>query len=78
MWICLITVARALNGVGTLRKSFRTLVWGSQRPQHGMANVMSLVASDEIGFKVLTSKGLLENDKVSRQPIGKRETKFKD
>jgi len=41
-------------------------------------NVRSLVASDETGFKVLTLKNLLESRKVSRQPIGKRETKFKE
>jgi hypothetical protein len=42
-----------------------------------VANVKSLVANDETGFKVLTLKGLLEISKVNRQPIGKRETKFK-
>jgi len=43
-----------------------------------VANVKSLVANDETGFKVLTLKDLLESSKVSRQPIGKRETKFKE
>ena len=74
----LITVARVLNWIGALRKTVRTLIWGSHRQQHGVANVMFLVANGEIGFEVLTSKGLLENSKVSRQPIGKREMKFKE
>jgi hypothetical protein len=43
-----------------------------------VANVKSSVANDETGFKVLTLKDLLESSKVSRQPIGKRETKFKE
>jgi hypothetical protein len=29
----------------------RTLIWGSHRPLHGVANVMSSVANDETGFK---------------------------
>jgi hypothetical protein len=72
-----ITVACVLNGNDTLRKTSNTLVWGSHRPQHGVANVTSLVANDETGFKILTLKGLLEISKVNRQPVGKRETKFK-
>jgi hypothetical protein len=59
-----------------LRKTGRTLVWDSHRPLHRVANVKSSVANDETGFKVLTLKDLLESSKVSRQPIGKRETKF--
>jgi len=43
-----------------------------------VANVKSLVANDETGFKVLTLKHLLESSKVNRQPIGKSETKFKE
>jgi len=72
-----ITVAYVLNGIDTLRTIGRTLVWSAHRPQHVVANVKSLVANDETRFKVLTLKGLLEISKVSRQPIGKRETKFK-
>ena len=49
-----ITVARILNRIDTLRKTGKTLVWGSHRPQHGLANVQSLVAIDETGFKVRT------------------------
>jgi hypothetical protein len=41
------------NGIDTLRKTGRMLIWGSHRPQHGVTNVKSLVAIDEIGFKVL-------------------------
>jgi hypothetical protein len=63
--------------VGTLRKKVRTLIWGSHRPQHGMANVKSLVASDETGYNVLASKDLLESSKVSREPLGECEKKFK-
>jgi len=72
-----ITVACVLNGTDTLRKTVKKLVWGSHRAQHGVANVTSLVANDETGFKILTLKGLLEISKVNRQPIGMRETKFK-
>jgi hypothetical protein len=43
-----------------------------------MANVKSSVANDETGFKVLALKHLSECSKVNRQPIGKRETKFKE
>ena len=39
---------------------------------------MSSVANDETGFEVLTLKDLLESSKVNKQPIGKRETKFKE
>jgi hypothetical protein len=60
-----------------LRNTGRTLIWGSPRPLHGVANVQSSVANDETGFKVLTLKHLLECSKFKRQPIGKRETKFK-
>jgi hypothetical protein len=49
-----ITVARILNGLDALRKTGRTLIWGSHRPQHRLANVKLLVAIDETGFKVLT------------------------
>jgi len=56
----------------------RRLVWGSHRPLHGVANAMSSVANDETGFEVLTLKDLLESSKVNKQPIGKRETKFKE
>jgi hypothetical protein len=41
-------------------------------------NVKSSVANDKTGFKVLTLKELLGSCKVSRQPIRKRETKFKE
>jgi hypothetical protein len=54
------------------------LIWGSDRLLQGVANVKSLVANDKTGFKVLPLKDLLESSKVSRQPIGKRETKFKE
>jgi hypothetical protein len=43
-----------------------------------VANVKLSVAIDETGFKVLTLNDLLENSKVSRQPIGKRKKKFKE
>jgi hypothetical protein len=43
-----------LNGTNILRKTIRTLLWGSHRPMHGVANVKSLVTNDETGFKVLT------------------------
>ena len=43
-----------------------------------VTNVKSSVANDETGFKVLTLKDLLESSKVSRQPVGKREKKFKE
>jgi len=72
-----ITVACVLNGIDTLRKTGKTLVWGSHRPQHRVTNVTSLVANDETGFKILTLKCLLEISKVNRQPIGKHEIKFK-
>jgi len=49
-----ITVVHVLNGIDTLRKTIRMLIWGSQRPMHELANVKSLVANDENGFKVLT------------------------
>jgi queuine/archaeosine tRNA-ribosyltransferase len=73
-----ITVARILNETYALRKTGRKLIWGSHRPLHGVANVKSLVANDETGFKVLTLKDLLESSKVNRQPTGKREMKFKE
>jgi len=43
-----------------------------------VANVKSLVTNDKTGFKVLTLKDILESSKVSRQPTGKREKKFKE
>jgi hypothetical protein len=43
-----------------------------------VANVKSSVANEETGFKFLTLKDLLGSCKVSRQPIRKRETKFKE
>jgi hypothetical protein len=49
-----ITAAHVLNGTDTLRKTGRTLLWGSHRPEHGVANVKSLMANNETGFKVLT------------------------
>jgi alpha-glucosidase (family GH31 glycosyl hydrolase) len=73
-----VTVTRVLDGTDTLRKTGRTLVWGSHRPLHGVAKVTSSVANDETGFKVLTLKHQSECSKVNRQPIGKRETKFKE
>jgi len=42
-----------------------------------VANLKSLEANDETGLKVLTLKDQLESSKANRQPIGKRETKFK-
>jgi hypothetical protein len=66
------------SGVKGLRKTGRTLIWGSHRPPHGVANVKSSVTNDETGFKVLTLKHLSECSKVNRQPTGKRETKFKE
>ena len=48
-----IAVACVLNGIDT-RKTVRMLIWGSQRPMHGVANIRSLVANDETEFKVLT------------------------
>jgi hypothetical protein len=72
------TNARVVNETDTLRKTSRMLIWGSHRPLHGVANVKSLVAIDETGFKVLTLKHLLECSKVNRQPIGKPEMKFKE
>jgi hypothetical protein len=72
-----ITVARVLNETDTLRKTGRTLIWGSHRPLQGVASVKSSVANDETGFNVLTLKHLLPSIKVNRQPIEKREIKFK-
>jgi hypothetical protein len=43
-----------------------------------MENVKSSVANDKTGFKVLTSRHQLECSTVNRQPIGKREMKFKE
>jgi hypothetical protein len=73
-----INVERDLNQTDILRNTGRTLIWGSHRPLHGVANVKSSVANDETGFKVLTLKHLSECSKVNRQPIGKGETKFKE
>jgi len=55
----LITVARVLKEIETLRKTGRKLVCGSHRPLHGVANVKSSVANDETGFKVFNFKGLI-------------------
>ena len=63
-------------GLAFFITAVRTIIWGSHKPQHGVANVMSLVANDETGFKVLTSNDLLGSSKVSRQPIEKLEKKF--
>jgi uncharacterized protein (UPF0248 family) len=57
MYLQLITVARVLKEIETLRKTGRKLVWGSHRPLHRVANVKSLVANDETGFKVFNFKG---------------------
>jgi hypothetical protein len=73
-----ITDVRVLNETDTLRKTGKTLIWGSRRPLHGVANVKSSVANDETGFKDLTLKHLLECSKINRRPIAKRETKFKE
>jgi hypothetical protein len=62
----------------THKKTGRTLMWGSHRPPHGVIYVKSSVANDETGFKNLTLQHLSECSKVNRQPIGKRETKFKE
>jgi hypothetical protein len=61
-----------------LRKTGRALIRGSHRSVHGVAKDTSSVANDETGFKVLTLKHLSECSTVNRQPIGKRETKFKE
>jgi hypothetical protein len=53
----IITVARFLKEIDTLRKTGRKLVWGSHRQPHGLANVKSSVANDETGFKVFSFKG---------------------
>jgi hypothetical protein len=74
----LVTVTSILNESDTLRTTSRTLIWGSHRPLHGVANVKSSVASDETGCKDLTLKHLLECSKVNRQPTGKCETIFKE
>jgi hypothetical protein len=73
-----ITVARGLNETDTLRKTRRTLIWASYRLLLWMANAKLSVANDEIGFKVLTLRHLSECSKVNIQPMGKRETKFKE
>jgi hypothetical protein len=49
-----ITVACVLHGMDTLRKTVRTLIWGSHRPMNRVANVKSLVANDKTRLKVLT------------------------
>jgi len=64
--INIITAARFLKESDTLRKTGRTPIWGSHRPQHGVANVKSLVANDKNGFKILTLKGQSESSKVNR------------
>ena len=48
-----VTVARVLNGTDMLRKTVRMLIWGLHRPMYRLANVKSLEANDENGFKVL-------------------------
>jgi hypothetical protein len=53
------------------------IILGSHR-QHQVANVKLSVANDETGFNDLTLKHLLECTTDNRQPIGKRETKFKE
>jgi len=53
----LITVACILNETDTLGKTGRKLIWGSHRLLQGVANVKSLVATDETGFKVFNFKG---------------------
>jgi hypothetical protein len=50
----LITIARVLNEMDTLKKTGRTLIWGSYRSLHGVANVKSSAANDKTGFKDLT------------------------
>jgi hypothetical protein len=61
-----------------IKNDSRTLIWGSHRPLHGVADVKSSVAYDETGFKVLTLKHLSECSTDNRQPVGKHETKFKE
>jgi hypothetical protein len=61
--------AKGLNKTYTLRKTGWTLVWGSHRLLHGMANVTLSVANDETGFKDLTLKHLLQCSRVNKQTI---------
>jgi hypothetical protein len=51
---------------------------GFTQALQGVGNVKSLVANDEIGFKVFNFKGPSKSSKVSRHPIGKYEVKFKE
>jgi hypothetical protein len=53
----LITVASILNKTDTLRKTGRSLIWGSHRLLQQVAKVKSLVANDKTGFKVSNFKG---------------------
>jgi hypothetical protein len=53
----IITVARVLKEIDTLRKTGRKLVWGSHRQLHGVTKVKSSVANDKTGFKVSNFKG---------------------
>lgn len=50
----IMTIACILNGIDTLRKTGRTLICGSHKPQHGVTSVKLLVAIDKTGFKVIT------------------------
>jgi hypothetical protein len=72
-----ITIACILNKSDTLRNTSRTLIWGSHRLLHGVANFKSS-ANEETGFKILTLKHISECSTVNRQPIGKCVTKFKE
>jgi hypothetical protein len=65
-----------LNETDTIRKTSRMLIWGSHRPECGVANVKLSVVNDETGFKILPLKYLLECSEVNIQLIGKSETKF--
>jgi hypothetical protein len=71
-------ILNVLSGIDTLRKTSRTLICSSHRPQHGVTKVKSLVANDETELKILTLKDVLESSKVSRQPKGKRDKQFKE
>jgi hypothetical protein len=66
------------SGIKGLRKTGRTLIWGSHKPLYRFANVKPSVANEETGFKVLTLKHLSECSTDNRQPTGKHERKFKE
>jgi len=66
-----ITVAHVLNGTDTFRKTVRTLTWSSHTPMHGLANVKSVVANDENGFKVLTFQAYKKVVKLTDSQQGK-------